>query len=324
MNVRRFDLVGVDERPDDADLADDLGDDLDFDVDGDLSGTTAAGKIEAVADLTDLDDLDLAVGARDDDRSEDASDDSEAPATDASKDADVRASGSASVTKSHPRISEAVRYLLDRYGMTSATEFPSAISVVSALRKEGVTTVSRSLAEVLSVDFGYTVCWVDVSWAEGAPQRQRGLRHRVSGLRRSDDGARLPGLLDVVGGEAQLDDVIRTSDETRVSYLHAGNTSTSLREVTRSVELHDLFDELSSKFEIVVFDSAPVADNSSALSLIQLAEAYVFVTHHGATTTQQVSEAVRLLEPVPSMGAVLNAYRSRTPRFIRRFFPAER
>ena len=229
------------------------------------------------------------------------------------------------IPTSHPRVSESVRYMLDRYGMTSATEFPSTIAVVSALRKEGVTTVSQSVAEVLGVDFGYTVCWVDLSWAGGVPAPRRGLRGRRRHRRdRSPGDARRPGILDVVGGELALDDVLRTSPDSKVAHLDAGRTSESLREITRSVEIHDLFDELMSRFEIVVFDSAPVSENSSALSLIQCAEAYVFVTQYGATTAQQVDDATEMLDPLPVMGAVLNAYRSRTPRFIRRFFTAER
>lgn len=311
MSAQRFTVVGGDESPAD-DVAVETRPLSDRDVAVDVAVDLDLERIEDrdvdLADAVDLDDLDVDADAESSDEDDPNGDRELVPA-------------SPVLPTSHPRVSEAVRYLLDRYEMTAAKEFPSAIAVVSALRKEGVTTVSQSLAEVLSVDFGYTVCWVDVSWAQGAPLPQRGLRRRRDRPRR---GSRSPGILDVLGGDAVLEDVMNTSVETQVVHLGAGSTSLPLREVTRSIELQDLFDELKSRFEILVFDSAPVAENSSALSLIQQAEAYVFVTQHGATTTQHVSEAVRMLDPLPAMGAVLNSFRNRTPAALRRFFPAER
>ena len=80
---------------------------------------------------------------------------------------------------------EAIRLLLSRYEMSTGTALPSVIAVTSAVGGEGVTTLSRSLASILSSDLDADVCWVDLSWS--ASQETRTYAKRPASVRYSAD-----------------------------------------------------------------------------------------------------------------------------------------
>ena len=68
----------------------------------------------------------------------------------------------------------------------------------------------------------------------------------------------------------------------------------------------------------MVLDVPPVLTDTSSLALMRFVDAYLLVARQGSTTTAQVRSATEELRTVPTMGAILNRYRSRTPSFFRR------
>ena len=58
----------------------------------------------------------------------------------------------------------------------------------------------------------------------------------------------------------------------------------------------------------MICDLPPVFANDDTMMSMQYLDAYVLVVDHGMTTSRQVEEAVRLLDPVPCLGTVLNRY----------------
>src|ERR1700754_613368 len=63
-----------------------------------------------------------------------------------------------------PPVTESIRYMLARLRLDGA-ELPKRLGVTSALRGEGVTYITRSLALVLASDASKNVCIVDLNWA---------------------------------------------------------------------------------------------------------------------------------------------------------------
>lgn len=59
----------------------------------------------------------------------------------------------------------------------------------------------------------------------------------------------------------------------------------------------------------IVCDLPPVFANDDTMMTMQYLDGYVLVVDHGMSTARQVEEAVRLLEPVPCLGTVLNRYK---------------
>jgi Mrp family chromosome partitioning ATPase len=78
--------------------------------------------------------------------------------------------------------------------------------------------------------------------------------------------------------------------------------------------------ELAADYRHVIFDVPPLLSDVSSLGLLRHADAYVLVVRHGSTTMKQVRALAEMLRRVSPLGVVLNDYRTRTPRFVQRFF----
>ena len=207
----------------------------------------------------------------------------------------------------HPSVMNALRYVLNRHELLTGTAPPQMIAVVSALGNEGVTTVSRSLAEVLSARTDSGVCWVDLgeidrfgsgsvpslgatSSASGAGRIDRNIGDRAS----SASVQAMPVIPPLPGGPS-------VGADTRAEF--------------ESVLL-----DLSGRYRHVILDTPPLLSQPDSLGFMHYADAYIMVARYGVTTRNHVRRIHEELHTVPPLGAVLNGYRTRTPRFIRRFF----
>lgn len=208
----------------------------------------------------------------------------------------------------HPRLADNLRVLLARHELKHGSVPRGVIAVVAALRGEGVTTISYALSEVLSVDFSSSVCLVDLSHAA---ERRRKSQAKAAPQR---------GVVDIVLGDAQLDDVlVGPESNTMMRVLPAGDLPFRGRAATlRSERLDDLIADLRERFDHVVLDCAPVLPGPEGLSMMRFADMHVLVSRYGSSTMAQVTATAEELRHIPALGAVLNAHRTRTPRFVRR------
>lgn len=60
---------------------------------------------------------------------------------------------------------------------------------------------------------------------------------------------------------------------------------------------------------LMIFDLPPVFADDDAIVCMQYLDAYLLVVDHGVSTARQIEEAVRLLDPAPCLGTVLNRYK---------------
>jgi len=60
---------------------------------------------------------------------------------------------------------------------------------------------------------------------------------------------------------------------------------------------------------LMVFDLPPVFADDDAIMCMQYLDAYLLVVDHGVSTARQIEEAIRLLDPAPCIGTVLNRYK---------------
>ena len=210
-----------------------------------------------------------------------------------------------------PEVTRAIRYLLYRHELsTGLVHLPQRIAVVSAIPGEGVTTVSRSLAEVLAAEKSSKVCWVDF----GAAVRDFG---RASLPR--PDPPELPGIPGVLSDVSSS-----TAPERELTPVRVPSTSTAndleVNALSGRPEFDDLLDGLARDYRYIVFDTPPLLSQLDSIGFLRHADAYILVARQGSTTVNQVRMISDELRNIPSLGAVLNDYRSRTPQFIRRFF----
>jgi Mrp family chromosome partitioning ATPase len=198
---------------------------------------------------------------------------------------------------------ESLRYLVGRFQLGDTVQFSRRLAVVSALHGEGVTTISRTLAAILASDLDARVCCVDLSWPGQATPRAT--------------DATDPGIYEVVTGKLKLAAVLQPTSDTRLTFLRVGQVPDAQRQIlARSPMLANLFDELDLKFDYTVFDMPPILAGSAGLGLVRYVNSYLLVVRHGVTTTHQVKSAVDELRTIPSVGVVLNRYKSRIPKWL--------
>jgi Mrp family chromosome partitioning ATPase len=205
-----------------------------------------------------------------------------------------------------PVVSSTLRATIARLRL--ADELPATLGVVSAMRGEGVTYISRSLALVLANDSGADVCVVDLNWR--TPAAWGGTIDTR------------PGLADVVRGTASLDDVIVPTAERALSIVPAGRTT--LDEVpvfAAGSTLASVLADLGRRFDHLVLDVPALHAAPEALTLAAHADAVAVVVRQGVTAESQVASALDELDGVPVLGVVLNDYSTKVPKFIMQRVP---
>jgi Mrp family chromosome partitioning ATPase len=200
----------------------------------------------------------------------------------------------------------AVRSVLDRYELASGSaDLPQRIAVVAASSGEGVTTVSLALAEILASDYGESVCWVDVSGAD----QEISSRPKATTARSAAPPSAGTGVVRAP--------MLRPP---AVSVAKGEVATVDLRNALGRSDLDLAVKELAADYRHVIFDVPPLLSDVSSLGLLRHADAYVLVVRHGSTTMKQVRALAEMLRRVSPLGVVLNDYRTRTPRFVQRFF----
>ena len=210
----------------------------------------------------------------------------------------------------HPDVMRAIRYLLYRYELSSGSaHIPQMIAVVSSSMGDGVTTVSRALAEILASERRSKVCRINFGEANSSPAAQ--------GWSTPGESSAVLNTSHPVGGAKLLggrDDVpVRLLPTDNLPALRAGT-------VLGGPDLDDLMSELARDYRYVVLDTPPLHSQSDSIGFLRHADAYLLVTRQGSTTVNQVKALADELRAITPLGAILNDYRTRTPRFIRRFF----
>lgn len=206
-----------------------------------------------------------------------------------------------------PPVTASLRATLARLRL--ADELPPRVGVISAIRGEGVTFISRSLALVLANDSGESVCVVDLNW--GAPARW--------GAEVGERG----GLADVLRGTVSLDDAIVATGEPALAVLPAGAASTEETPVfAASAALGTVLEELDRRFDYIVLDLPALHTASEALTLASHADAVAVVVRQGVTPEGHVRGALDQMDGMPVLGVILNAYATEIPSVITRRVPA--
>ena len=155
------------------------------------------------------------------------------------------------------------------------------VAITSSLPGEGKTTTSVCLARSAAQQ-GLKVILVDCDL------RRRSV-NRLFGTEPTK------GLIEVLAGEASLDEVLTTDQVTGARLLPLAKSSMTPKDVFGSAAMDRLLEELRRTYDLVILDTAPVLPVADTRVLAPKADVVVFLAHWRKTPQHAIEAAFRLL-----------------------------
>src|SRR5262249_52604671 len=176
----------------------------------------------------------------------------------------------------------------------------------------GKTTTALNLAVTLA-DQGLQVVLV-------AADQRRPVLHKVLHTERA------PGLSDVLGGTATLEQVIRFIPlgdlaSGAFAFIPAGHHVTNPAELLGSPALRAMLDSLTQSYDFVILDTPPLCVVTDAAVLGTQADGVVFVACMGATRSEILQQSVQEMKGLGAhvVGTVLTDVHEREDRYGYRY-----
>lgn len=190
--------------------------------------------------------------------------------------------------------SEAFRTLRTNLQFVNPDARPDTILITSAGPAEGKSTVSANLA-VSMAQTGKKVIYVDCDL-------RKPVGHKIFGLHNS------VGVTSVLTGQATLDEALQKSQTEGLWVLTAGPLPPNPADLLQSQAMKHLIDEIKSKSDQRILDSAPVLPVADAMIIAPQTDGVVLVVAANSVPRQYVIRAKELLENtgVKILGVVLN------------------
>jgi capsular exopolysaccharide synthesis family protein len=185
------------------------------------------------------------------------------------------------VAKPLSSFSEAFRNLRTSILYARLGEPVKVVAVTSALPGEGKTTTSICLGRASALQ-GLKTVVVDCD-----------LRRRtVNRILGSEPKA---GLLEVLSGEATLQDALQADGDTGASFLALSKGNVTPRDVFGTAAMDRLLTELRARFDLVILDTAPILPVADTRVLAPKADAVIFLARWRKTPQHAIEAAFRLL-----------------------------
>ena len=159
---------------------------------------------------------------------------------------------------------------------------PAIVAVTSPLTAEGKTTTSVCLGETSALQGARTIV-VDCDLRRRTLQRFLGTPPQV-------------GLVEVVRGEAKLDEVIVVDEKTGLHFLPLAESKMTADDVFGVEGMDVLLAELRRRYDFVILDTAPLLALADARILAVKADAVVLLCRWRKTPQDAVRSALRLLQ----------------------------
>ncbi|MEZ4330531.1 MAG: AAA family ATPase [Myxococcota bacterium] len=188
----------------------------------------------------------------------------------------------------------AARRIAQKVKRRAASRDIHSIAITSSLRGEGKTTTACNLAIALTqLDRSESVVLVDLDLRRPSVARSLGLTP-VRTIR------------DVIERRVSLDEALLVTDIPGLTVLATDRGTSTPEALLASQNLRSLIDQLERRFSRVVIDTPPALVVSDAASVIDAADAYVFVAKAGSTPTKSIRGALDHLPREKVLGCVLN------------------
>lgn len=208
----------------------------------------------------------------------------------------------AALDRNESVVNEQFKLLSSKLEMVNKKAGQKVVAFTSAVKGEGKSVVSLNTAFVLATAFGKRVAFV-----ESDLRKPSTLQEHIS--------AEGPGLLEVLKGEAALDDAICEIEDTGLYILYSGAYDKHSTDIIGSANTAGVINSLRQRFDFVVLDCPPVIPLADMSIIEKLVDGLVFVVKAGETSKELVKNAVESLDKKKLLGAVLNGAESKLEKY---------
>jgi succinoglycan biosynthesis transport protein ExoP len=186
--------------------------------------------------------------------------------------------------------------------MAITNQYDSSGSAMLTVSSPGAGDGKSLVCSNLALSFaeaGYRTVLVD-------GDTRRGQLHAMFGANRR------PGLLDLLGGDAPFEAVLRTTTHDRLTLIPCGTRRHRGPELLHSQAMSQFIAELRRRYDVVVMDSPPLGAGVDPFVLAAATQNMLIVLRTGATDRKMAESKLKLLDrlPVRMLGAVLNDIRA--------------
>ena len=181
------------------------------------------------------------------------------------------------------------------FGMLEAKK--SILMVTSSRPGEGKSFLSVNLAVVMA-QAGQNVCLVDVDI-------RRGYLRRFFGIEKG-----IPGLTDVLAGDALIEDVIQQDPDSGLYFLPSGKYPPNPSELLLHKNFAQALDYMNKYFDFTILDTPPILAVTDPIIVGKYVGMTLLVTRHHLTNIGEIKASLKIAETngLKITGAVLNAY----------------
>lgn len=176
---------------------------------------------------------------------------------------------------------EGIRSTYIQLALRSKRPAIRSLLVTSSMPKEGKTTLAIGLTRARAIA-GHRALLID------ADLRRPSVHVRLK-------LAREPGLVDLLVGDASLEQVLQRDEPTGAFVIASGSAARDPSDLLGSKAVKAFLDQACESFDLVVLDSSPLMSVSDACNLAPLAEETVFVIQWGKTGREVVKLALEKL-----------------------------
>jgi len=194
------------------------------------------------------------------------------------------------------RIAECCRALRTNIMFSSADRPLKTIVVSSANPREGKTTTVIYLGTTMAQS-GQKVLLIDTDM-------RRPRLHASTGV------SRQVGLTNLILGDHDYDDVIKTTEIPNLYMLPCGPLPPNPAELLMSQRFQVVLDELAKRFDRIILDSPPVQVVTDAVVLSKMADGVILIVKSGKTVRDDIKRSAREIRAVEGKiyGVIVNGF----------------
>ncbi len=193
-------------------------------------------------------------------------------------------------------VAEAYRTLRTNLKFSSISKPLRTIVVTSSLAQEGKSTVTVNLA-ITFAQLGHKVLMLDADL-------RKPMLHRIFGYNR------VPGLTDVLVGNAKIDTVIHDlfKISPNLAMVTSGQIPPNPAELLGSHQMEELLSEVLQRFDYVFIDTPPVLPATDASEMATKSDGVILVVKALSTEREVLEQSKKMLDRAGAniIGAVLN------------------